>query len=53
VGRTEQAWVVPAGWQLGRKAFLSKNEKGKQAAALFFQFFKQRFDFKSQGFKYF
>jgi hypothetical protein len=32
---------------------LEMREKGKQAAELFFQFFKQRFDFKSQGFKYF
>jgi hypothetical protein len=28
-------------------------EKGKRVAGLFFQFFKQRFDFKSKGFKYF
>jgi hypothetical protein len=32
---------------------LKMREKGKRAAGLFFEFFKQRFDFKSQGFKYF
>jgi hypothetical protein len=32
---------------------LKMREKGKWAAGLFFPIFQQRFDFKSQGFKYF
>jgi hypothetical protein len=44
VGRTGQAWVVPAGWQLGQKAFLAKNERKKKTGCkTIFSYFSNKY----------